>query len=101
MAGEIRVEVELAPAELAHFSRVEPPAALDALVKQRMGTVLERRRAKLAASAAASPPAAGAAAPVANELSGAEACSYAVGLLASGIQLADGVARLIWHALAG
>ncbi|HEU4581030.1 MAG TPA: hypothetical protein VFS67_22380 [Polyangiaceae bacterium] len=101
MAGRIRVEVELAPTELAQFSRVEPPAFLDALVKQRMGTVLERRRAELAESMPAAPPATEAAAPIASKLSGAEACSYAFGLLASGIQLADGVARLIWHAIAG
>lgn len=100
MAGRIRVELELGPAELADFTRVDPPAFLDSLVKQRAGEVLERRRAELAA-ASADAPAAGALAPVASRLSGVEACSYAFGLLAYGLQLADGVARLIWHAITG
>lgn len=109
MAGRIRLDVELAPAELADFTRVEPPAFLDGLVKQRVGEVLERTRAEQAdASAGASSsrggapqPVAGTLAPAASRLSSAEACSYAVGLLAYGIQLADGVARLIWHAISG
>jgi len=96
MPGRIRVELELAPAELADFTRVEPPAFLDALVKQRAGEVLERRRTEQAEA-----PAAGTSAPVASRLSGAEACAYGVGLLAHGIQLADGVARLIWQAITG
>jgi len=96
MPGRIRLELELTPGELAHFTRVEPPASLDALVKQRTGDVLARRRAEQAEA-----PAAGALAPTPNRLSGAEACAYAVGLLAHGIQLADGVARLIWHAISG
>lgn len=99
MAGRIRLEVELAPGELADFTRVEPPAFLDALVKQRAGALLERRRAELAEGP--NTPAADALAPVASRLNGAEACAYAFGLLAHGIQLADGLARLIWHAMAG
>jgi hypothetical protein len=100
MAGRIRLDVELPPAELADFTRVEPPAFLDALVMQRAGEVLERRRAELA-EASADAPAAGSSSPVASKLPGAEACAYAFGLLAYGIQLADGVARLIWHAMTG
>ena len=99
MAGRIQLEVELMPGELAGFTRVEPPAFLDALVKQRAGALLERRRAELAEGPTV--PAADSPAPAASTLSGAEACSYAFGLLAYGIQLADGVARLIWHAMAG
>jgi hypothetical protein len=100
MAGRIRLELELTPGELADFTRVEPPAFLDELVKQRAGEVLERRRAEQE-EAHRSAPATGAPAPVASRLSGAEACSYALGLFASSIQLADGVARLIWHAMTG
>lgn len=96
MPGKIRLELELTPGELAHFTRVEPPASLDALVQQRTGEVLERRRAEQAEA-----PAASALAPVASSLSGAETCAYAFGLVAYGIQLADGVARLIWHAISG
>ena len=101
MPGRIRVEVELAPAELVQFTRVEPPAFLDALVQQRAGAILERRRTELAQANPADAPEAGAPAAAGSELNGAEACSYAFGLLAYGIQLADGVARSIWHAIAG
>jgi hypothetical protein len=100
MAGRIRLDLELTPAELRDFSRIEPPAFLDGLVKQRAGEVLERRRAQLAEAGVNAPGASGLA-PVASRMSGAEACAYAVGLLASGMQLADGVARLIWHAITG
>lgn len=105
MAGRIRLELELPAAELADFTRVEPPAFLDGLVKQRVGEVLERRRAEQADASSsrggAPHPVAGTLAPAASRLSSAEACSYAFGLLAYGIQLADGVARLIWHAISG
>jgi hypothetical protein len=100
MAGRIRLDLELTPAELADFTRIEPPAFLDALVKQRAGDVLERRRSELA-EASADAPAASGLTPVASRMSGAEVCAYAFGLLAYGIQLADGVARLIWHAMTG
>jgi hypothetical protein len=100
MAGRIRLDLELTPAELGDFVRVEPPAFLDELVKQRAGEVLERRRTEQE-EASARAPAADAVAPVASRLSPAEACSFTFGLLAYSIQLADGVARLIWHAMTG
>ena len=98
MAGRIQLEVDLPPAELADFTRVEPPAFLDALVKQRASVVLERRRTELAESNGS---ASSGVAPAASGLTGAEVCAYAFGLLAHGVQLADGVARSIWRAIAG
>jgi hypothetical protein len=100
-------DVERALLELGDFARVEPPAFLDQLVHQRMGTVLEQRRGALAPpslrqqtsgeqSWQAEPSAARG-----TGLGRAEAWVYAFGFLAYGAQVADGLARLIWHALSG
>ena len=88
--------------EPGDFARVEPPAWLDELVQQRMGTLLEQRRA-----ARARPPSGAqgwAAEPSAAPKTGlrrAEAWVYAFGFLAYGAQVADGLARLIWRAMTG
>jgi hypothetical protein len=87
---------------LDDFARVEPPAWLDELVQQRVGTLLEQRRA------ARTPPPSDArgwavqpsAAPETG-LRRAEAWLYACGFLAYGAQVADGLARLIWRAMTG
>jgi hypothetical protein len=84
---------------LGDFARVEPPAWLDELVRQRVGARLEQRRGELAEPAAAdSAPAAKASA---SGLGRAEAWAYAVGFLAYGAQVADSLARLMWRALTG
>ena len=93
--GPERAACGLTPAELGGFLRAEPPAFLDALVKERMGSVLERQRAELGEQAAKtrrSP---------SVHISRAEAWTYAVGFVAYGAQLADGMARMLWHALSG
>ena len=103
MLGQRLQHGELTPAELADFTRAEPPAFLDALVKQRAGALLACRRSELAQSAAreVAAPALDGRLSAASRLSGAEACAYAVGLLAYGAQLVDGVARSLWHAITG
>jgi len=107
MTRQLRAEQpsnDLSPAELGDFLRVQPPAFLDALVKQRVASVLERRRAELAEQGAGAQPGSDrsdARAPAQHVISQAEAWSYALGFLAYGAQLADGVARTIWHAMTG
>ena len=104
---------------LRDFARVEPPAWLDELVQQRVGARLEQQRCELAEQSAAQvqPLAAFAKRGVepsmadstgvravnigAGGLGRAEAWAYAFGFLAYGAQVADGLARLIWHALSG
>lgn len=91
----------LTPTELGEFLRAPPPAFLDALVKQRVSSLLEQRRTKLAEQRADAP-APGqkrALEPGYPALSRTEAGAYALGFLAYGAQLADGVARMIWHAM--
>jgi hypothetical protein len=92
--GLERAACGLTPAELGDFMRAEPPAFLDALVKERMGCVLERQRAELSeqpAETTRSP----------SGIGSVEAWTYAVGFVAYGAQLADGVARMLWRALIG
>jgi len=115
----------LSPAELGDFLRAPPPAFLDALVKQRVGDVLEQRRAALAgqradaerpsasehdehlprspaiSSSAISSSAISSSAISSSAISTAEAWTYALGFLAYGAQLADGVARMVWRAMTG
>ena len=93
----------LSAAELGEFLRAPPPAFLDALVKQRVGSVLEQRRTELAEQRADAPAPGQKSAlePRYPALGRAEAWSYALGFLAYGAQLADGVARMIWHAMTG
>jgi hypothetical protein len=83
------------PSEFGDMLRTEPPAFLDALVKERMGSVLEQRRAELSEEpreAGLSP---------SGDIGSAEAWTYAVGFLAYGAQLADGLARMLWRAMTG
>jgi hypothetical protein len=95
----------LSPAEFGDFLHAPPPAFLDALVKQRVGSVLGQRRADLAEQRAhvlpPLPGQKGAIEPRYPALSRTETWSYALGFLAYGAQLADGVARMIWHAMTG
>ena len=110
----------LSPAELGDFLRAPPPAFLNALVKQRVGDVLEQRRAALAGqradaerpsarqhdehlprSPALSSSALSSPALSSPAISTAEAWTYALGFLAYGAQLADGVARMVWRAMTG
>jgi hypothetical protein len=77
--------------ELGSWSQVEPPAALDALVRQRVTAVLERRRTEEA------PPPVPAHLPV----PAAQRPGYPLTLMAYAAQLADSAARLIWRAGAG
>ena len=105
-------DVERALLELDDFARVEPPAFLDQLVQQRVGTVLEQRRAALAPrlsreqswgeqAAREQSWAAESSAARRTGLGRAEAWVYALGFLAYGAQVADGLARLIWRAMSG
>jgi hypothetical protein len=92
----------ISPAELGDLLRVPPPAFLDALVKQRVGEVLEHRRAERAGQGAdAKRPSATQPLPSTPGISSAEAWTYALGFLAYGAQLADGVARMLWRAMTG
>src|SRR6187549_469337 len=98
---------------LGDFARVEPPAFLDELVRQRVDALLEQRRAELVGEPAAGAPwptepslASSAAGNPAQRtapagLGRAEAWAYAFGFLAYGAQVADGLARLIWRAMSG
>jgi hypothetical protein len=100
----------LSPAELGDFLRAPPPAFLDALVKQRVGQVLEQRRVALAGQRADArrpwpsqrdEPLPSSPALDTSTLHTLEAWTYALGFLAYGAQLADGVARMIWRAMTG
>ncbi|MEO8179124.1 MAG: hypothetical protein ABI895_09850 [Deltaproteobacteria bacterium] len=104
-----RAACGLTPAELGDFLRAEPPAFLDALVKERMGSVLTRQRAELGQQLAETRRSPSGNTPSGNTPSGstsgsisrAEAWTYAVGFVAYGVQLADGVAQMLWRALTG
>jgi len=85
--------------ELGAWSRVEPPAALDALVRDRAAAVLERRRAEAPLVPALSPQVRFAA-PAAAAVLGTEVLRYARALAARGAQLVDGAARLVRRAVA-
>jgi hypothetical protein len=87
--------------DLRAWSQQDPPPALEALVRQRAMTVLERRRAETASARqelrrpAAAPNAAG------PSRVAAKAPGYAFELLAYGAQLTGSAARLLWRAVAG
>ena len=72
------------------WNQVEPPAALDALVRQRTTAVLERRRTEAHQPSPARSPVAAAQRP-----------DYPLGTMAYVAQLVDSAVRLIWRAVAG
>ena len=87
--------------DLRAWSQLEPPPALDALVRQRAMTVLERRRAETASAGQESRRGAGAPNAAGPSRVTAKAPGYAFGLLAYGAQLTGSAARLLWRAVAG
>jgi hypothetical protein len=91
---------------LESLLRVEPPADLDALVTQRLGSALVSLRCEVSERQKRGEPAEkrGAPEPIpapAVALPLAERFVYAVGLLAFGTQAVQVLARFVWRSLAG
>jgi hypothetical protein len=93
--------------DLGTWSREEPPASLDALVRERALAVLERRRAEappltraLSALSTRSEVGARSAAPARSRLLGSKVLGYARALAARGAQVVDGATRLFRRAVA-
>jgi hypothetical protein len=88
--------------DLGAWSRVEPPASLDALVRERAAAVLELRRTEAPPlTPARSPLPARPAAPVRSPRLVAKGLGYALAILAYAAQGVDGAARLFRRAVAG
>ena len=76
--------------DLSAWSQVEPPPALDALVRQRATAVLERRRAE-ALQPRGTP----------SLVPAAKRPGFALEIVAYAAQITGSAARLIWRAVAG
>lgn len=89
------------PPDLGAWSQVEPPPALDTLVRQRAMAELQRHRTEAAPARQASRPGQAPLPAAGRSRAAAPGPGYALGMLAHFAQLTGSAVRLLWRAVAG